>query len=59
MRRIRLGLFWAFAYNIVLIPLGAAGLLHPMLAAVAMSLSSASVVVNALSLTTFRTGPPQ
>lgn len=50
MRRIRLGLFWAFAYNALLIPVAAAGWLHPMLAALAMSLSSVSVVVNALAL---------
>jgi Cu+-exporting ATPase len=54
MGRIRLGLFWAFAYNIVLIPLAALGYLHPMLAAAAMSLSSVSVVANALTLRSFR-----
>ncbi|TVQ59818.1 MAG: copper-translocating P-type ATPase [Phycisphaerales bacterium] len=50
MRRIRTGLFWAFAYNALLIPVAAFGFLHPMLAAAAMSLSSVSVVANALSL---------
>ena len=50
MRRIYLGLFWAFAYNLVLIPVAVVGVLHPMLAATAMSLSSVSVVVNALWL---------
>ena len=54
MRRIRVGLFWAFAYNIVLIPLAAWGALHPMLAALAMSLSSVSVVANALWLRRIR-----
>ncbi|MBX3376508.1 MAG: cadmium-translocating P-type ATPase [Phycisphaeraceae bacterium] len=52
-RRIRLGLLWAFIYNVALIPLAVAGLLHPMLAAAAMSISSASVVGNALLLLRF------
>jgi P-type Cu+ transporter len=50
MNRIRLGLFWAFIYNIVLVPVAAAGWLHPMFAAAAMAFSSVSVVMNALSL---------
>jgi Cu+-exporting ATPase len=50
MRRIHAGLFWAFAYNLVLIPVAAVNILHPMLAAGAMSLSSISVVLNALWL---------
>ncbi|MBC7834926.1 MAG: cadmium-translocating P-type ATPase [Phycisphaerales bacterium] len=50
MLRIRLGLFWAFLYNAALLPVAAAGILNPMLAAAAMSLSSVSVVANALML---------
>jgi P-type Cu+ transporter len=49
-RRIVMGLFWAFGYNVLLIPVAAAAWLNPMLAAVAMSLSSVSVVANALWL---------
>jgi cation transport ATPase len=49
-RRIVLGLVWAFGYNVLLIPVAAAAWLNPMLAAAAMSLSSVSVVANALWL---------
>ena len=58
---IRQNLFWAFAYNLIGIPLAAAGLLNPMLAGAAMALSSVSVVSNALLLKTWkpkRSGKP-
>ncbi|HEU4950970.1 MAG TPA: heavy metal translocating P-type ATPase [Holophagaceae bacterium] len=45
-KRIRQNLFWAFAYNAVLIPLAVAGWVHPILAAGAMMASSLSVILN-------------
>jgi Cu+-exporting ATPase len=55
--KIRGGLFWAFAYNLVGLPLAAAGLLNPMLAGAAMAFSSVCVVSNALLLRRWRPAP--
>jgi Cu+-exporting ATPase len=56
LRKIRQNLFFAFIYNVLGIPLAAAGMLNPVIAGAAMAMSSVSVVSNSLLLRRWRCG---
>ncbi len=49
-RKIKQNLFWAFFYNLLMVPLAVVGWMHPVLAEIAMATSSLTVVTNAISL---------
>jgi P-type Cu+ transporter len=56
-RKIRQNLFWAFFYNVIMVPLAVVGWMHPVLAEIAMATSSITVVMNANLLRRVDIGP--
>jgi Cu+-exporting ATPase len=56
-RKIKQNLFWAFSYNVLALPAAMLGLAHPVIAEIAMAISSITVVTNANLLRRTRIRP--